>query len=77
MAHGKPRRLSGLLPFVRWWWPLGNPRRLPDQFAGGIVDAVAGLFSVLVVGVDNFVAQGIIGSELGFLGEFPGRVVLI
>jgi hypothetical protein len=71
------REGSGLLPFVRWRRAWGNPRSLPDQFAGGIVDDIAGLFSVLVVGVDNLVADGIVRPELSFLGELPRGVVLI
>jgi hypothetical protein len=56
---------------------LSNARSLPDQFAGGVVDTVAGLFSILVVGVNDLVPHGIVGPELGFLGELPGGIVLI
>jgi hypothetical protein len=71
------REASGLLPFVRRRGAWSDAGSLPEHFAGGVVNRVAGLPAVLVVGIDDLVSHGIVRPELGFLRELSGGVILI
>src|SRR5205085_9825493 len=75
-SRGKPRS-PRLFSFARRRWALRNTRRRPEHLARGIVNGVAGLPAILVVGVNDSVAHGVVGPELDLLGQLSGSVVLI
>jgi hypothetical protein len=71
-------KASGSLSFLRWRRGAGrNPRSLPNQFTGGVVNGVTDLLAGFIVGVNDLVPDDIVRPELGFLGEFPSVVILI
>jgi len=58
-------------------WCAGNWCRLPQEFASGIVNRIARLFSRGVIGIDDLILERVLFGQLALLDQVASGIIFV